>query len=674
MGGTFRRPVTRRTFLKRAAALSAAAWAQPLTGRMATEAWAQTAGTALFPGGTTLEATITTVGDGPYFALGFGPGWPIQVRDDLAAPTQGRQDRRVALASVLHYTDFQLVDAQSPARVEFLEGAADPPSPIPFAPAHRPQEALICHVVEALVRRSRELDRSPVTGREVDCVVCTGDNIDNTQQNEMRWFRTLMDGGAFAPNSGDPEVFEGVQSFSDPEFYRNEYWHPTPIDDPRAPDDYRRLFGFVDYPDLLDAAIREFQAVGLSTPWYSAYGNHDFLVQGNVERNETFEQFAVGGTKILGPPADQGGGRFVEGLAQQDPQTLTSIGLAPARPVTADPERHLMRPEEYIRAHLDSPASPGPVGHGFTEDNLDPLQLYYTFEVAPGITGITLDTTAPATSSGTIGETQVAWLEARLQEVHSRYFDAGGTEVTTGNDDRLVVIFGHHRPASMTPAPYTRKADGQPEQGLSGDQLLEVLHRYPNVVLWVNGHSHFNRILAHPDPAGRTGGIWDITTSAQIDPPQQARFLEIVDNRDGTLSIFTTVIDHGAPPGTDPAALDLMGLASIAREVSFNDFQSDAAGAIGQPGDLNTELLVDAPFDLVPSPAAPSPAPEPPAGEPAAPSLPATGAGLGAAAVGAAAVGAMALRRRGSASPDDRGGREGEDAEQGGATTGRRQR
>lgn len=671
MGGDFRVPITRRSLLKRTAVLSAAAWAAPLTGRVGREAWAQTNGFVLDPTGTTLEAAIMTVGDGPYFKLGFGPGWPIIVRDDLAAPVAGRDARRVDLASVVHYTDFQLVDAQSPARVEFLDVTADPPQGTPFGAAFRPQEALVCHVVEALVRRNRMLMRSPITGRAVDCVVCTGDNLDNAQANEMRWFATLMDGGTFAPNSGNPEIFEGVQNFNAPEYYRNEYYHPDAVDDLRGPDDYKRLFAFPDYPGMLEAAILSIDSVGVPARWYSAYGNHDYLNQGNAQPNLAFETIATGPSKILGPPPGFTGGRFFEGIAQQDPLTLASIGLAPARPVGADPERTLLSPAQYIQAHLDSPASPGPVGHGFTEDNLDPVTLYYTFPVSEGILGVTLDTTAAAASEGSFGVTQLAWMEARLQEAHSRYFDSAGTEVSTGNADQIVIIFSHHRPGSINVIPVQRKGDGGIEQGMDGAALLEVFHRYPNIILWVNGHSHFNRIEVHPDPAGRTGGFWDITTAAQIDPPQQARILEIVDNRDQTLSIFTTIIDHGGPAAADASRMDLLGLAAIGRELAFNDFQADVADAIGQPTDLNTELLVPSPFDMsglgapVPTPTnEPSPGPPASPGASAAPtttaapgtaspSLPTTGAGIGAAAIAAAAVAASRSRGRGDSAAQD---------------------
>jgi hypothetical protein len=66
--------------------------------------------------------------------------------------------------------------------------------------------------------------------------------------------------------------------------------------------------------------------------------------------------------------------------------------------------------------------------------------------------------------------------------------------------------------------------------------------RFPNVVAWVNGHTHVNRVNPVPDPTGYTGGFWEITTAAHVDYPEHARIIELVDNRDGTLSIFGTVI------------------------------------------------------------------------------------------------------------------------------------
>ena len=36
-----------------------------------------------------------------------------------------------------------------------------------------------------------------------------------------------------------------------------------------------------DFPGLFERANDEFEALGLDIPWYSAFGNHDALVQGN---------------------------------------------------------------------------------------------------------------------------------------------------------------------------------------------------------------------------------------------------------------------------------------------------------------------------------------------------------------------------------------------------------
>ena len=55
------------------------------------------------PGPTgTLEAAAAPRTSGPgYTRLTAGPGWPLVVRGDLAAPKSGRDDRRRAIADVV---------------------------------------------------------------------------------------------------------------------------------------------------------------------------------------------------------------------------------------------------------------------------------------------------------------------------------------------------------------------------------------------------------------------------------------------------------------------------------------------------------------------------------------------------------------------------------------------
>ena len=79
--------------------------------------------------------------------------------------------------------------------------------------------------------------------------------------------------------------------------------------------------------------------------------------------------------------------------------------------------------------------------------------------------------------------------------------------------------------------------------------MQALLLRHPHVVAWVAGHSHVNSIEAH---SGERGGFWSIRVAAEIDWPQQSRLIEFMDNRDGTLSIFGTILDHRRAGG--PAA------------------------------------------------------------------------------------------------------------------------
>ena len=139
------------------------------------------------------------------------------------------------------------------------------------------------------------------------------------------------------------------------------------------------------------------------------------------------------------------------------------------------------------------------------------------------------------------------------------------------------------------------------------DQVQKLLLRYPNVVAWVNGHTHVSNVIAQRRRAGwkTPGGFWEINTASHIDFPQQARILELVDNRDGTLSIFGTIIDSLAPlrwTGTGSPEQ----LATLSRELAANDWQNrvsglDADGHDGRRGavsDRNVELLVHAPFSF----------------------------------------------------------------------------
>lgn len=540
------------------------------------------------PEGSTLASSIIRADGSGYVRLLDGPAWPTVVRAELAEAASSRADERVALASFVHLTDVHLIDAQSTGRVEFLD-----PEGEPFTAAFRPQETLTLQVFSSMIDRINEVGVGPVTGRPFDCAVSTGDNIDSMQWNEAAWFVGALDGGSLAANSGDPDRYEGVQLAGFTADLDTTYWHPAEGERDRWKDE----LGYPDYPGLLDAAVAPFESAGLDIPWYSTYGNHDGLVQGVIPTTEAVEAVLVERFKMTGLPAGIPGAQFVVGVAASAPDAIIAqlaSGEYPNREVTPDPDRRTLSAREWVQLHLDSTATPGPSGHGYTEDHLELPELYYRFALAPGVVGLSMDT--GGYYSGSIGESQLVWLEEQLVAASSRYYDDAGTEVSTGNEDQLVLVFSHFNPSSMNSV--IPNPDRPDERRIQGEELVAFFHRFPNLIAWVNGHHHVNAITAMPDPSGRTAGFWDINTASHVDHPQQSRVIEVAANGDGTLSIFCTMLEHLAPAATDPDDLSPRGLASISRELAANDPQSGLDARSGRDLDRNVELVLAAPFDL----------------------------------------------------------------------------
>jgi hypothetical protein len=132
---------------------------------------------------------------------------------------------------------------------------------------------------------------------------------------------------------------------------------------------------------------------------------------------------------------------------------------------------------------------------------------------------------------------------------------------------------------------------GDTEQRVQGDEVEALLLASPQVIAFVNGHSHTNQIWDHKR-AGGQGGFWEINTASHIDWPQQSRLIEIVDNADGTLSIFTTMVDHAGPASYGGQLGGPRSLAGLARELAANDWHERTNDRRGDAGARNVELLV----------------------------------------------------------------------------------
>jgi len=575
-------------------------------------------------GKTTLEETLAR-GDGAFGTMQTAPGERYVLRRGGSAKAKAkRTGKRRSLLSFAQLTDPQIVDEMSPARVDFADSAGGD-----IGASWRPQEALGTQVFDQVVRnvnanRGSRVQQGNGKRARVKLAITTGDLADNQHLNETRWFKTVLDGGTVDPFSGDPvttqcgqqsaqtlaslnaavaaRAFTGVADYDD---YRDApadrfagFWDPDEAAPTAGP-----YAAFPRYPGLLEAAQRPFEATGLDMPWYVSRGNHDGLIQGNAPASEDlFRSIATGCLKVF-PNAAFDPKRF-EGASDDelfasfgDPAFIQTL-LAGAKTVPPDSDRRILSKGEYRSE----------IGHGFASTPPKELQRsrgtasYYAF-TRNRIRFISLDTVAEGGGQdGNLDDPQYRWLRGELRKAKRQH--------------RLVIAFGHHPMRSLTNKRTDERAgacdpadepgcDRDPRRstplhlGRTGKKSLKALFAgTPNVIAYVAGHIHANRVTFYGGRKGR--GFWEVVTASHVDYPQQSRTIEVMDNRDGTLSLFGTILDSAAPaaapvPGS-AAAFTPMQLASLSRTLSFNDPQRDAdeddPPREGRRADRNVELLV----------------------------------------------------------------------------------
>ena len=360
-------------------------------------------------------------------------------------------------------------------------------------------------------------------------------------------------------------------------------------------------------------------------------------MQGNQPRDEALERLAVGCPKVTALSPDALGKLLpllAGGLTPEEAalaakivtdDMLRTVGspvltTTLARTVPSDIRRRRLKKVEYMAEHFQTRGKP--VGHGFTAANLGSGQGNRSFNPKTGVRFIVLDAiNERGNADGNIDHEQFKWIHQQLLEAERRH--------------ELAIAFAHHslrtmnQPAASPFPPGYTGGNASPlvhfglgpngteapyrllsaEAAPSLDETLRCLFlRHPSLIAFVDGHEHLNRIVpyARATTGSPRAGFWEISTASHIDWPQQSRLLDLFDNRDGTLSMFSTILDHtsvlrGVVPRGALVDAGVANPAGISRELSFNDPQADNgedghSDALGTRLDRNVDLLIKNPY------------------------------------------------------------------------------
>jgi metallophosphoesterase (TIGR03767 family) len=628
-------------------------------------------------GKTTVEQTIKESGGDGFRTLKKGKGEDYKVRTELAKAKKKRADKRTSLAFFGQITDPQLADEMSPGRLELIDpvgGATSAAWRPQEALGAFVFDSIIRNLNANKKSRVKQGDGKKA---KLQFSLLTGDIADSQQVNEVGWFKGLLNGDTVEPFSGKPisasnpctpfgraaptpdqiaalnlavaqRRYTGVQDFTDwpgqGQRY-NGFWDPNlgGLPNTTAIADYDDLPAF---PGLMDRAQQKFKAQGLKTPWYITRGNHDTLVQGNVPANAEIggilkvDEVTTGCQKPWpnnkfdpGQVDTSDSSKVFDQVAKQVSGIFDSLTALPLVP--PDPDRRHISKKQF-KENVGS----GDKEHGFgyvsnSENSAsDGNASYYGFNKGK-FRILMLDTNAEGGGAqGNLDDPQYQWLAGQLDKYSSVEVKKGKLK-RDKDKNKLIILSSHHTLETMdntTPdeaanvgfadacTPEVAGCDSDPRTstplhlGTTGDKsLLSLIKRYPNVIAYVNGHTHHNRVKAFKGDKGGTfrGGFWQINTASHVDWAQQSRTVEFMDNKDETLSIFGTILNSAAPikapaAGTPAANMTEDELASISRTLAANDPQvydttdssPDTGGPLGKKKDRNVELLVKDPRQL----------------------------------------------------------------------------
>ncbi len=480
-----------------------------------------------------------------------GPGFPY-LRPDLQSGDvvpSVRDPRATTLLSFFTMSDVHIVDKESPTQcINF--GYENNPGD--SSSAYSAVILFSTHVLDAAVQTINAMHRKV----PFDFGIGLGDAANNTEYNELRWYIDVLDGQPITPSSG-------AHAGADTTLYQKPY-----------------------------------QAAGLdpSLPWYQAMGNHDQFWMGSAPVNDYLRPLYTG-TDVLDlglqtpPDFDFNTRGFYMGLVDGTTEFGDIIDVGPTSnypvppQIVADPLRRSLSAQDWMSEFLVSPSQPA--GHGFTQEMVRSGLACYHFHPRSNIPlkVIVLDDTdkVGGGADAALDYQRYGWLVNELDEG-----EAAG---------ELMIICAHIPIRPYAPgSAYQPWSLWSPQADVSEQTVLDKLHSYKNLLLWVAGHVHRNAITPQPSPDGNPeNGFWEVETPSLRDFPQQFRRFEIVRNSDNTISIFALDVDPAVnwtplPDGSSPPAWTSRSYA-IATQQIFGNLIGNGPHVDPASGTYNAELV-----------------------------------------------------------------------------------
>ena len=412
-------------------------------------------------------------------------------------------------------SDIHITDIQSPAQTIYFGLQGQPV----MSSAYSAIIPYTTHVLDAAVQTVNALNKK----QAFDFGIFLGDAVNNNQFNELRWYVDILDGQVITPNS-DPES--------------------------TASTDY----------------VRPFKAAGLdkSVSWYQVLGNHDHFWSGVYPPTERIKKTIVGDTvlnvgDVVKDSKNIDGTGYYMGVVNVSSEYGKIISAGPEASFTtppkinANPDRRSVSRNEWIAEFFNSTSKP--VGHGFSRDSIKTGFACYTFEpkVNLPLKVIVLDDSD--NDNGIFGLKATGANGALDQERYNWLV----RELDRGQSEGKLMIVAAHVPIGI--GSYMWDSASSPTE----NTLIAKLHTYPNLILWISGHRHYNSVTAlpSPDPVHRPElGFWEVETASLRDFPQQFRLFDIVRNSDNSISIFTTNVDPAVKQGSPAAKSRSYGIAA----------------------------------------------------------------------------------------------------------------